>query len=158
MNYATENISALFEGIPFCDPAELLIPAGYAQTRRYFPDLPNLRNVRIIGAEVILGTGATNVSPQGGVLASQAQLSNTWLTLAQGESREVISLLQASRLIRSGTDGRIFPFDLCNVNWQKSYITYTGQSADWTATQTSLCFLFYHKDEVVVPGVAGGRR
>jgi|GEM_PF-2748874 len=155
LNYGTENISQMLSGIPHCDTAEILVPLNSTIRRHYFPDIVKLRYAPIIGCEFIQGTGAGNNSPSGNVLSVQGQVNNLYLTLARLNGYEVISGLQCTRLVRGNTDGRIFPLDIHDVDWQKSYVEFTGAAADWTAAQTSIFFIFYHLGQKQPQGVAG---
>ena len=83
--------------------ANIVIPTGSTLQRHYFPDLPNLRHVHLLGLETFSVSSLTNDANNVPV-ANDALLQCTYLTLVNAASDQFIYRFPIINLIRTNNN------------------------------------------------------
>lgn len=132
------------------------IKVSVAQQRYYFPDLPELRNVRL-DAICFYSAGIFPVNKEGVNLVSTALNLPVFLTL-YSEGRERVqkldcSYLQSIALTNTFTsnDSRL-NFNGMKVDFSKSYVQYSSASTPQTPPYSFLFGIFYSPIFATGPG------
>lgn len=125
------------------------VPANSTGTRYYFPDLPNLRYVSLMGVSVY-SNKAVPSDPNGIANAAVADLKNSFLILFANERESVfrVPLVELNRI--EAEDGANFvpfvrhliDFNGQKITWPKSYVQMSA--APSVATAFSFCFGVYY--------------
>ena len=131
---------------------EVIVPAGSTLTRFLFPDLPNLRNVLLLGIKAydtdMLNASINNQLP---LVSHTTLLQKSFITLVNYGGKEFLK--QAPALMFNTTSFDLntstnlfetYPKDFVGqrVNWPKSYIQVTSSIAP-AVDQTYAFSIFY---------------
>lgn len=83
--------------------AVIKIPTASTLQRHYFPDLPNLRNVHLLGLETF-SIGSLTDDPNNVPTVNNALLQCTYLTLVNAQSDQFVYRFPLINLIRTRND------------------------------------------------------
>lgn len=124
---------------------EIPVPLGTTLRQFPFPDLPNLRNAKILSMELFYGidpeTGMK--SPSGMQLMRKDYMINSYLTMYEGDLQVVkdMPIVKLQHFVYNNPDDSIFsvstekqvPFNGQIISWNKSYIRFSVPviTADW---------------------------
>lgn len=115
---------------------EVVVPAGNTKGQIFFPDLPNLRKKQVEGIEAYSGLELTT-TPSGNTVQSNADFDNAVVTLYyNGGEYFVTPLISLKRIDNGVAHGWYFDIAALNgqvIDWTKSYITLTGNIANFAA-------------------------
>lgn len=108
---------------------QILLKAADTKTQYYFPDNPNLRNVRHCGIEAY-NASVLPQTPDGTPLVTNAEFVNAFVTLVGYNGQEFIKnwpLTSFLYFIGLG-NSNFFTKELTKqrINWPKSYVTFRG--------------------------------
>lgn len=129
---------------------EIQIPANTTQTRLYFPELPNLRNVHLLNIEVTQAA-VIPFTPSNIPLINTALFMNTFLTLVDYGGKEFvhqIPLTYLQYIVNPATthwENLVKQFCGQRVNWTKSYIEFSSNT-NVAATLQAAIFSVYYAD------------
>ena len=129
---------------------EIQIPANTTQTRLYFPELPNLRNVHLQNIEVTQ-EGVIPFTPSNIAVINTALFMNTFLTLVDYGGKEFVHQIPLAYLqyitnpAATHYEQLIKRFYNQRVNWTKSYIEFSSNT-NVAATLQAAIFSVYYKD------------
>ena len=105
--------------------ASIVIPQGSTLQRHYFPDLPNLRDVHLLGLETF-SVGSLTDDPNNVAIVNNALLQCTYLTLVNAQSDQFVYRFPLINLIRTyNNTGAPFVY-------VESLNQFAGQSAIFT--------------------------
>ena len=109
------------------ESVEIVIPSGSTLTRFYFPNLPNLTNA-LVDRIVLFNYKATNTSVlTGGTIAGIDNITQTSITLYQGDLQLYYNLPLTSLINVASYDTGYYniPIDIdgMEISWTKSFIT-----------------------------------
>jgi len=113
------------------------------KTKFYFPELPNLRNKRILYINPIRNSEAQR-GPSDLAVVSQTIFCKSFLVLA-AKNKEIINRIPLQNLLLIGKESFDLLFDLI-IDFPKSYIE-VGSTAGLVATETFL-FTFYSNEQI----------
>jgi hypothetical protein len=128
---------------------QIQIPAGSTNTRLYFPELPNLRNVHVLNIE---STNATIIpfSPDNSAVINQPLFYNTFLTLIDYRGKEFIHQIPLVHLLYVTGAGHyeqlIKKLVGQRVSWTKSYIEFSSSANVSGTTLEVVPFSVYYAD------------
>ena len=128
---------------------EIQIPASTTQTRLYFPELPNLRNVHLLNIEATY-VRYIPVSPSNIPVINLALFQNTFLTLVDYTGKEFthqiplqyLNYMSESRN-DSFTETLIKQFCGQRVNWTKSYIELSSNTNVANKLEVAIFSVYY---------------
>jgi hypothetical protein len=131
---------------------EIVVPANTTLTRFLFPDLPNLRNVLLLGIKAydtnMLDASINNQLP---LISHTALLQKSYITLVNYGGKEFLKQAPAQmfnttsfNLNASTNFYETYAKEFCGqrVNWPKSYVQTTG--AIGIAVDTTFAFSIYY--------------
>ena len=127
---------------------EIQIPASTTQTRLYFPELPNLRNVHLQNIEVTQA-GVIPFSPSNTPLINNALFMNTFLTLVDYGGKEFVHQIPLTYLqyivnpAATHWDNLLKRFCNQRVNWTKSYIEFSSNTNVAATLEVAIFSVFY---------------
>jgi hypothetical protein len=128
---------------------EIQIPANTTQTRLYFPELPNLRNVHLLNIEVTYD-GYIPFTPSNIQVINRALFQNTFLTLVDYTGKEFthqIPLQYLNYMQQSAnnffTETLIKQFCGQRVNWTKSYIEFSSNTNVGNRLEACIFSVYY---------------
>lgn len=132
---------------------EIVVPANSTLTRFNFPDLPNLRNVLLLGVKVYtINMLPISINNQLPILSHANVLEKSYITLVNYGGKEFLKQAPAQmfnttsfNLNASTNFYETYPKDFCGqrVNWPKSYVQTTG-SVSTAGTETTYAFSIYY--------------
>lgn len=126
---------------------QVIVPKDATKTQYYFPDNPNLRNVRHCGIEQYV-VDVLPVTPDGTVVSTNADAQVAFITLVGYNGQEFIKNwpLTAFLYFIGLPNSNFFTKQLTRqrVNWPKSYITFRGTFP--VATTFAFAFSIYYRE------------
>ena len=129
---------------------EIQIPASTTQTRLYFPELPNLRNVHLFNIEVTQA-GVLPFTPSNLAVINVNLFMNTFLTLVDYTGKEFVHQIPLTYLqyivnpAATHYEQLVKQFCGQRVNWTKSYIEFSSNT-NVAATLEACIFSVYYAD------------
>jgi hypothetical protein len=129
---------------------EIVIPANSTSTRFSFPDLPNIRNVHILGMSIYSSENyRLSIQSLTPVLAQAQTIQDCFVTLVNYGGKEFLHQAPAINFhtIQRQTAGNQYDYDVKmftgqKVNYPKSYIQFTTAPAT-ANNQVFLCSIWY---------------
>jgi hypothetical protein len=128
------------------EAVEIIIPSGSTATRFYFPNLPNLTNALVDRIVLFPSNAASNSILTGGAPAGNDAITQSTITLYQGDL-QLYYQLPLNALLNNANDISPYyniPLDLdsIEISWTKSFIS-SPFSQDTTGVVYSFG-VFYH--------------
>lgn len=129
---------------------EIVIPANSTSTRFSFPDLPNLRNVHILGMSIYdYDNYRLSIQSLTPVLPQSSAIKDCFITLVNYGGKEFLHQAPAINFhsIQIQSAGNSFDYDVKmftgqKVNYPKSYIQFTTAPST-VNNQVFLCSIWY---------------
>ena len=128
---------------------EIQIPASTTQTRLYFPELPNLRNVHLLNIEVTYKSYIP-FTPSNIDVINDALFKNTFLTLVDYTGKEFTHQIPLQYLNYMSenqkdffTETLIKQFCGQRVNWTKSYIEFSSNTNVANRLESCIFSVYY---------------
>lgn len=117
---------------------EIPVPLNTTLRQFPFPDLPNLRNAKILSMELFYNIDPTSnitYAPSGSATMLKADMLNCYLTMYEGDLQVVkdMSIVKLQHFVYNNPDDSIFsvstekqvPFNGQIISWNKSYIRFS---------------------------------
>jgi len=128
---------------------QVVIPSGTSKTQFYLPDLPNLRNVHLIGIELLPHAVMTQ-TPDGVPSNEPTGIVNSFLNLEGYNGKIFFKDYPLGGLMFTAYAGTSTPveqfkkvFSGQKCNWPKCYITYLGGAP---AATFAFTLMVYYRD------------
>lgn len=126
---------------------EVPIPTGNTKQQIYFPDLPNLKNTKLWGAEVYDVTTQA-VAESGNAVPTQAEILNTIVVL-QFDGGDFIKMPAFALFTNDGAAYSNQPREFAGqvINWPKSYLFFTTAAVAASVAGKSFLFNVYYSKQ-----------
>jgi len=130
--------------------ASIIIPQGSTLQRHYFPDLPNLRNVHLLGIETFFVNAVTD-DPNNVAIANNNLMQCSYLTLVNAQSDQFVyrfPLANLNRTYNTNTDPhveKLNEFAGMSAIFTKSFIEIADVTTISGAQDEAVLFNIYYR-------------
>lgn len=118
---------------------EISVPNGSTLRQFPFPDLPNLRNAKILSMELFYNidpTTSVTYAPSGALTMSKSAMVNCYLTMYEGDLQIVkdMPVVKLQHLVYNNSNDAVFSistekqvaFNGQIISWNKSYVRFSS--------------------------------
>lgn len=132
---------------------EILVPDATTRSKFPFEINETLRNRHLLAVEVSQQLNSNRSPKYQASITTRAQIDNSFVTLSLGSGYQQFENVPLVSLLRAANNGRMFPINAINIDWQDSFVQYTGASpaTGFANGPFAYVFTFYHLGDPNAP-------